>query len=68
MAIAIHFIEQYVVQNNFAIFKHKSEKFLNGTDRKKVLKYDLEGRYTQKLSRPTLGKMRIKESKKQGYM
>ena len=43
MPIAIYFIEQYAIQNNFAIFKHKSEKFLDGTCRKKVLKYDLGG-------------------------
>ncbi|CAG8622520.1 16681_t:CDS:2 [Funneliformis caledonium] len=45
---------------------HKSEKFLDGICRMKVLKCDLGGRYTQKLSRPTLDKMRIKGSKKQG--
>src|SRR5437762_4919157 len=33
MEIAVHFIEQYALQNNFALFKHKSEKFADG-DRK----------------------------------
>jgi len=68
MPIAIHFIEQYAIQKSFAIFKHKSEKFLDGTCRKKVFKCDLGGRYTQKLSRLTPDKMRIKGSKKQGCM
>ena len=68
MPIAIHFIEQYAIQKNFAVFKHKSEKFLDGTCRKKVFKCDLGGRYTQKLSRLTVDKMRIKGSKKQGCM
>ncbi|CAB4391502.1 unnamed protein product [Rhizophagus irregularis] len=45
---------------------HKSEKFLDGTCRKKVLKCDLGGRYTQKLLRPTSDKMTMKGSKKQG--
>ncbi|UZN98782.1 uncharacterized protein OCT59_000068 [Rhizophagus irregularis] len=66
MTIAIHYIEQFTLQNNFAIFKHKSEKFLDGTCRKKVLKCNLGGRYTQKLSRPTSDKMTMKGSKKQG--
>ena len=35
MEIAVHFIEQYALQNNFAIFKHKIEKFIDGTCRKK---------------------------------
>ena len=30
MEIAVHFIEQYAFQNNFAVFKHKSNKFLDG--------------------------------------
>ncbi|PKY34433.1 hypothetical protein RhiirB3_454134 [Rhizophagus irregularis] len=51
--------------NNFAVFKHKSEKFLDGTCRKKVLKCDLRGRYTQKLLRLTSDKMTMKGSKKQ---
>src|SRR5207244_12714209 len=68
MSIAIHFIEQYTIQKNFAVFKHKSEKFLDGTCRKKVFKYDLGGKYTQKLSRPTADKTRIKRSKKQRCM
>ncbi|GBC12998.2 protein FAR1-RELATED SEQUENCE 5-like [Rhizophagus irregularis DAOM 181602=DAOM 197198] len=66
MTIAVHYIEQFALQNNFAIFKHKSEKFLDGTCRKKVLKCDLGGRYTQKLLRPTSDKMTMKGSKKQG--
>ena len=68
MEIAIHFIEQYALQNNFALFKHKSEKFADGTCRKRVLKCDLGGRYIEKLSRPTLGKEKGKGSKKQGCM
>ena len=36
MDIAVHFIEQYALQNSFAIFKYKSEKFMDGTDRKRV--------------------------------
>ncbi|CAB5380185.1 unnamed protein product [Rhizophagus irregularis] len=43
MTIAVHYIEQFALQNNFAVFKHKSEKFLDGTCRKKVLKCDLGG-------------------------
>ncbi len=68
MEIAVHFIEQYALQNNFALFKHKSEKFADGTCRKRVLKCDLGGRYIEKLSRPTLGKEKGKGSKKQGCM
>src|SRR5581483_7606832 len=68
MSIAIHFIEQYAIQNNFAVFKHKSEKFLDGSCRKRVFKCDLGGRYTQKLLRPTSDKMKLKGSKKQGCM
>ena len=41
---------------------------MNGTDRKKVLECDLGERYTQKLLRLILSKMRIKESKKQRCM
>ncbi|PKK56467.1 hypothetical protein RhiirC2_799940 [Rhizophagus irregularis] len=37
MTIAVHYIEQFALQNNFAVFKHKSEKFLDGTCRKKLL-------------------------------
>src|SRR6266496_1049780 len=68
MEIAVHFIEQYALQNNFAIFKHKSEKFLDGTDRKRVFKCDMGGRYIERLTKPTLGKERGKGSKKQGCM
>lgn len=68
MEIAVHFIEQYALQNNFAVFKHKTEKFLDGTCRKRVFKCDLGGRYTEKLSRPILGKEKSKGSKKQGCM
>src|SRR5579859_5614573 len=68
MPIAVHFIEQYTFQKNFAIYKHKSEKFLDGTCRKRVFKCDLGGRYSQKLSKPAPNKMRNKGSKKQGYM
>src|SRR5215813_3355579 len=66
--IASHFIEQYAYQNNFAIFKHKNEKFTDGTCRKKVFKCDMGGRYTEKLTKPTLGKERNKGSKKKGCM
>ena len=68
MPIAVHFIKQYALQKNFAVFKHKNEKFLDGTCRKRVFKCNLGGRYTQKLSRSTPDKMRIKGSKKQGCM
>ncbi|RGB22368.1 hypothetical protein C1646_776195 [Rhizophagus diaphanus] len=37
MKIAVHFIEQYTFQNNFAVFKHKSKKFSDSTYRKKYL-------------------------------
>jgi hypothetical protein len=53
--IAVHFIEQYARQNNFAIFKHKSEKFMDGTDRKRVFKCDMGGKYVERLARLTLG-------------
>jgi hypothetical protein len=33
MEIAIHFIEQ---QNNFAVFKHKNEKFPDGNCKKGI--------------------------------
>ncbi|GBB99595.1 hypothetical protein RclHR1_03580002 [Rhizophagus clarus] len=68
MEIAVHFIEQYALQNNFAVFKHKSEKFPDGTYRKRVFKCDLGGRYTEKLSKLTLGKKKSKGTKKQGCM
>ncbi|CAB4485278.1 unnamed protein product [Rhizophagus irregularis] len=68
MEIAVHFIEQYALQNNFAVFKHKSEKFPDGTCKKRVFKCDLGGRYTEKLLRPTLGKEKSKGTKKQGCM
>src|SRR6266480_4660053 len=41
MSIAVHFVEQYAFQNNFAIFKHKSEKFSDNTYRKRVFKCDM---------------------------
>src|SRR4051794_3239158 len=47
MEIAAHFIEQYALQNNFAIFKHKSEKFPDNTYRKRVFKCDMGGRYVR---------------------
>ncbi|RHZ78169.1 hypothetical protein Glove_167g114 [Diversispora epigaea] len=53
MPIAVHFIEQYARQKNFAIFKYKNETFPDGTSRKRVLKCDLGGRY-KKLLRPAL--------------
>jgi hypothetical protein len=68
MEIAVHFMEQYAFQNNFAIFKHKNEKFSDGTNRKRVFKCDLGGRYIEKSSRPILGKEKSKGSKKQGCM
>ncbi|CAB4428779.1 unnamed protein product [Rhizophagus irregularis] len=68
MEIAVHFIEQYALQNNFAVFKHKSKKFLNSTCRKRVFKCDLGGRYTEKLLRSTLSKEKSKGTKKQGCM
>ncbi|CAG8707283.1 9733_t:CDS:2 [Funneliformis caledonium] len=54
MEIVIHFIKQYALQNNFTVFKHKTEKFLDSTCRKRVFKCDLEGRYVEKHSRPIL--------------
>ncbi|CAG8695006.1 14119_t:CDS:2, partial [Funneliformis caledonium] len=54
MEIAVHFIEQYTLQNNFAIFKHKTEKFSDGTCRKRVFKCNLGERYVEKHSRPIL--------------
>ena len=68
MLIAVHFIEQYAFQKNFAIYKHKNETFPDGTCRKRVFKCDLGGRYKEDLSRPTMGKIRNKGSKKQGCM
>ncbi len=68
MEIAVHFIEQYALQNNFAVFKHKTEKFSDGTCRKRVFKCDLGGRYVEKHSRLILGKEKSKGSKKQGCM
>ncbi|GBB92035.1 hypothetical protein RclHR1_19560003 [Rhizophagus clarus] len=68
MEIAVHFIEQYALQNNFAVLKHKSERFPDSTYRKRVFKCDLGGRYTEKLSKPTLGKKKSKGTKKQGCM
>ncbi|CAG8544943.1 4185_t:CDS:2 [Funneliformis caledonium] len=66
MEITVYFIEQYTLQNNFAIFKHKIEKFSNGTCRKRVFKCDLRERYVEKYSRLILGKEKSKGSKKQG--
>ena len=66
MEIAVHFIEQYALQNNFAVFKHKSEKFPDGSCRKRVFKCEFGGRYIEKLSKPVLGKEKSKGSKKQG--
>lgn len=68
MAIAIHFVERYALQNHFAVYKHKSETFPDGTSRKRVFKCDLGGRYNEKVSRPILGKSKNKGSKKQGCM
>jgi hypothetical protein len=68
MSIAVHFVEQYALQKNFAIYKHKSETFSDGVCRKRVFKCDLGGRYEEKLSRPLLGKTKNKGSKKQGCM
>src|SRR4051812_23453434 len=68
MEIAAHFIEQYALQNNFAIFKHKSENFPDNTYRKRVFKCDMGGRYVERLTRLTLGKEKSKGSKKQGCM
>ena len=68
MSIAVHFIEQYAFQKHFAVYKHKSETFLDGTCRKRVFKCDLGGKYNEKLSRPTLGKRKNKGSKKQECM
>ena len=53
MEIAVHFIEQYAFQNNFAIFKHKSENFSDSTNRKRVFKCDMGGRYIERLTKPT---------------
>lgn len=68
MNIAIHYIEQYAFQKNFAVYKYKNETFPDGTCRKRVFKCDLGGKYIEKLSRPTLGKIKNKGSKKQGCM
>lgn len=63
MPIAVHFIEQFALQRNFAIYKHKSEKFSDGSCRKRVFKCDLGGKYSERLSHPTLGKKKIREVK-----
>ncbi|PKK74430.1 hypothetical protein RhiirC2_708887 [Rhizophagus irregularis] len=68
MEIAVHFVEQYALQNNFAVFKHKSEKFSDGSDRKRVFKCELGGKYIEKPSKPILGKEKSKGSKKQGCL
>ncbi|CAG8458903.1 16845_t:CDS:2 [Cetraspora pellucida] len=54
------------IKNHFAIYKHKCEIFSDGTCRKRVLKCNRGGRYNEQLLRPTLGKQKNKESKKQG--
>ncbi|RHZ82368.1 hypothetical protein Glove_109g371 [Diversispora epigaea] len=66
MSIAVHFIEQYARQKKFAIIKYKNETFQDGTCRKRVFKCDLGGRYSEKLSRPALGKQKNKGTKKYG--
>ncbi|CAG8847740.1 34286_t:CDS:2, partial [Gigaspora margarita] len=66
MLVAVHFVEQYARQNRFATYKHKGEKFKDGTWRKRVLKCDLGGRYNERLLKPALGKQKNKGSKKQG--
>ncbi|CAG8796867.1 5879_t:CDS:1, partial [Racocetra persica] len=60
MLVAVHFVEQYAYQKWFAVFKHKNEKFKDGIYRKKVLKYDLRGKYSEKLSKPALDKQKNK--------
>src|SRR5581483_4750526 len=52
MSIAVHFVEQFAFQKNFAVVKHKNKTFLDGTCRKRVFKCDLGGKYEEKLSRP----------------
>jgi hypothetical protein len=37
MEIAVHFVKQYALQNNFAVFKHKSKNFPDNTCRKRYL-------------------------------
>jgi hypothetical protein len=64
MEIATHFIEQYIFQNNFATFKHKSEKFSDNTYKKRIFKCDIKGGYTERLVKLTLGKKGVKEAKK----
>ncbi|CAG8645586.1 6422_t:CDS:2, partial [Racocetra fulgida] len=54
MLIVVHFVEQYARQNQFAVFKHKYEKFKDGTCKKRVFKCDLGGRYCEKLLTPVL--------------
>src|SRR2546429_9409035 len=68
MEIAVHFIKQYALQNNFAIFKHKSDKFSDNTYRKRVFKCNMGKRYIERLIRLILGKEKSKQNKKQGYM
>lgn len=41
---------------------------MDDTDRKRVFKCDMGGRYVERLARPTLGKEKSKGSKKQGCM
>ncbi|CAG8622524.1 10499_t:CDS:1 [Diversispora eburnea] len=66
MSIAVHFIEQYARQKKFAVIKYKTETFQDGTCRKRVFKCDLGGRYSEKLSKPALGKQKNKGTKKYG--
>ena len=68
MSIVVHFVEQYALQKNFAIVKYKNESFSDGTCRKRVFKCDLGGKYEKKLSRPLLGKIKNKGSKKKECM
>ena len=66
MSIAVHFIEQYARQKKFAVIKYKTETFQDDTCRKRVFKCDLGGRYSEKLSKPALGKQKNKGTKKYG--
>jgi len=68
ISIAVHFVKQYALQKNFAVYKHKYKIFLNDTCKKRVFKCDLGGRYQEKLSKPVLSKVKNKESKKLEYM
>jgi MULE transposase domain len=68
MPIAVHFVEQHALQKNFAVIRHKNEKFPDGTCRKRVFKCDLGGKYQERLLRPIVGKIKNKGSKKIGCM